>query len=107
MGTKERSEGRHTRKDEDKAWSAEAILEESDSQYLIKCEPVEEGAKCEISWQPKCNANTALIAWWEERKMEMALENGNAERENIRDLLWEDNEAGQHYTPTRNLCLFV
>jgi hypothetical protein len=53
---------RHTRKDGDKAWFAEAILEESGSQYLIKYEPVEEGAQCEISWQPKCNANEALIA---------------------------------------------
>jgi hypothetical protein len=53
---KRRKEGqgqRHTRKDKGKAWSAEAILEESDSQYLIKYEPVEEGAQCEISRQPK------------------------------------------------------
>jgi hypothetical protein len=50
------------RKDEGKAWSAEAILEESGSQYLIKYEPVEEGAQCEISWQLKCNANEALIS---------------------------------------------
>lgn len=85
------------RKDEDKAWSAEAILEESDAQYLIKYEPVEEGAQCEISWQPKCNANEALIAWWEERKIGSALEDGNAERDNVRDLLSEDNEASQHY----------
>jgi hypothetical protein len=35
---------RHMRRDEDKAWFAEAILEESGSQYLIKYEPVEEGA---------------------------------------------------------------
>jgi hypothetical protein len=90
---------RRTREDEDRAWSAEAILEESDSQYLIKYEPVEEGAQCEISWQPKCNANEALIAWWEERKIGSALEDGNAERDNVRDLLSEDNEASQHYTP--------
>jgi hypothetical protein len=90
---------RGTRKDEGKAWSAEAILEESDPQYLIKYEPVEEGAQCEISWQPKCNANEALIAWWEERKIGSALEDGNAERDNVRDLLSEDNEASQHYTP--------
>ena len=90
---------RRTRKDGDKAWSAEAILEESDSQYLIKYEPVEEGAQCEISWQPKCNANEALIAWWEERKIGSALEDNNAERDNVRDLLSEDNEASQHYTP--------
>lgn len=88
---------RGTRKDEDKAWSAEAILEESDAQYLIKYEPVEEGAQCEISWQPKCNANEALIAWWEERKIGSALEDGNAERDNVRDLRSEDNEASQHY----------
>jgi hypothetical protein len=53
---KRRKEGqgrRHTRKDEGKVWSAEAVLEESDSQYLIKYEPVEEGAQREISWQPK------------------------------------------------------
>ena len=50
---------RHTRKHEGKAWSAEAILEESDSQYLIKYEPVEEGAQCEITWQPKHYANAA------------------------------------------------
>jgi hypothetical protein len=90
---------RRTRKDEDRAWSAEAILEESDTQYLIKYEPVEEGAQCEISWQPKCNANEALIAWWKERKIGSALEDGNAERDNVRDLLSEDNEASQHYTP--------
>jgi len=90
---------RRTRKDEDKAWSAEAILEESDAQYLIKYEPVEEGAQCEISWQPKCNANEALIAWWEERKIGSALEDGNAECDNVRDLLSEDNEASQHYMP--------
>jgi hypothetical protein len=40
---------RRTRKDEDKAWFAEAILEESGPQYLIKYKPVEEGAQCEIS----------------------------------------------------------
>ena len=90
---------RGTRKYEDKAWSAEAILEESDAQYLIKYAPVEEGAQCEISWQPKCNANEALIAWWEERKIGSALEDNNAERDNVRDLLSEDNEASQHYTP--------
>jgi hypothetical protein len=49
------------------------------------------GAQCERSWQPKCNANEALIAWWEE--------DCNAERDNVRDLLSEDNEASQHYTP--------
>jgi hypothetical protein len=88
---------RRTRKDESKAWSAEAILEESDSQYLIKYEPVEEGAQCEISWQPKCNANEALVAWWEERKMEMVLENGSAERDNVPDLPSEGNETRQRY----------
>jgi hypothetical protein len=31
--------------------------------------------------------------------MDIALENGNAERDNVRDLLSEDNEASQHYTP--------
>jgi hypothetical protein len=90
---------RGTRKDEDKAWSAEAILEESDAQYLIKYAPVEEGAQCEISWQPKHYANAALIAWWEERKIGGALEDGNAERDNVPDLPSEDNEASEHYTP--------
>jgi hypothetical protein len=93
---------RRTRKDGDRAWSAEAILEESDSQYLIKYEPVEEGAQCEISWQPKHYANVALIAWWEERKMDVALENGNAERDNVPDLLSEDNESSEHYNPVEN-----
>jgi hypothetical protein len=97
--TKEGQGRRHTRKGEDKAWSAEAIFEESGSQYLIKYEPVEEGAQCEISWQPKHHANAALVAWWEERKMEMALENGNAERDNVPYLPSEDNEASQHYMP--------
>jgi len=80
----------------------EAILEESDSQYLIKYEPVEEGAQCEISWQPKHYANAALIAWWEEHKMKMALGNGNAERDNIPDLPSEDDEASEHYNPVEN-----
>jgi hypothetical protein len=90
---------RHTRKDKGKEWSAEAILKESGSQYLIKYEPVEEGAQCEISWQPKYYANAALIAWWEERKMDIALENGNAERDNVPGLPSEDNEASLHYVP--------
>jgi len=93
---------RRTRKDQDKAWSAEAILEESDAQYLIKYEPVEEGAQCEISWQPKHYANAALVAWWEERKMEMALGNGNAERDNVPDLPLEVDEASEHYNPVEN-----
>jgi len=93
---------RGTRKDEGKAWSAEAILEESDSQYLIKYEPVEEGAQCEIPWQPKHYANAALVAWWEERKMEMALGNGNAERDDFLDLPSEDDEASEHYNPVKN-----
>jgi hypothetical protein len=97
--TKERSGRRHTQKDEDKAWSTEAILEESDSQYLIQYKPVYEGAQCEISWQPKHYANAALIAWLEERKMEIGLENGNAERDSVPNLLSEDNKASQHYTP--------
>jgi hypothetical protein len=95
LSERERKKG----KDEGKAWSAEAILEESDSRYLIKCEPVEEGAQCEISWQPKHYANAALIAWWEEHKMEMALDNGNAGRANVPDLPSEDNEDSEHYTP--------
>jgi hypothetical protein len=97
--TKEGQGRRHTRKGEDKAWSAEAIFEESGSQYLIKYEPVEEGTQCEISWQPKCNANEALIVWWKERKIGSALKDGNAEHDNVRDLLSESNEASQHYTP--------
>jgi hypothetical protein len=99
---KEEQGQRHTRKDWGKAWSAEAILEESDSQYLIKYEPVEESAQCEISWQPKHYANAALIAWWEERKMEIALGNGNAERDNVPDLPSEDGEASEHYNPVEN-----
>jgi hypothetical protein len=95
--TKEGQGQRYTRKDEGKAWSAEAILKESDSRYLIKYEPVEEGTQCEISWQPKHYANAALVAWWEDRKIGSALEDGNAERDNVRDLLSEDNEASQHY----------
>jgi len=38
-------------------------------------------------------------AWWEERKIGSALEDGNAERDNVRDLLSEDDEVSQHYTP--------
>jgi hypothetical protein len=87
-----------TQKDKDKVWFAEAILEESDTQYLIKYEPVYEGAQCEVSWQPKHYANAALIAWWEEHKMESALENGNSERDNVPDLSSEDNKASQHHT---------
>jgi hypothetical protein len=100
--TKEGLGRRGTRKDKGKEWSAEAILEESDSQYLIKYEPVEEGAQYEISWQLKYYANAALIAWWEERKMKMALGNGNAERDNVPDLPSEDDEASEHYNPVEN-----
>jgi hypothetical protein len=93
--TKKRLGQRRTRKDEDKAWFAEAILEENDTQYLIKYEPVYEGAQCEISWQPKCNANDALIAWWEERKMESALESGNPERDDVLALTSKDHGVSQ------------
>jgi hypothetical protein len=71
-------------------------------QYLIKYAPVEEGAQCEISWQPKHYANAALIAWCEDRKMEMALGNGNSERDNVPDLPSEDDEASEHYNPVEN-----
>ena len=100
--TKEGQGRRHTRKDEGNAWSAEAILEESDSRYLIKYEPVEESAQCEISWQAKHYANAALIAWWEERKIGSALEDGNAERDNVRDLPLEVDEASEHYNPVKS-----
>jgi hypothetical protein len=63
-------------------WLAEAILQENDTQYLIKYEPVSQGAQHEISWQPKGNANAALVAWWEEHKMASAHENSNGERDN-------------------------
>jgi hypothetical protein len=69
MRIKEQSGRRHTQRDEDIAWSAEAILEKSDSQYLIKYEPVELGAQCEISWQLKDYANAALVARREERRV--------------------------------------
>lgn len=52
-----------------KYWPARAILEESKTQYLIRYEPVDEGAQCEESWQPKCNASLALVVDWEERGM--------------------------------------
>ena len=34
--------------------------------------------------------------------MEMALENGNAERDNVPDLPSEDDEASEHYNPVEN-----
>jgi hypothetical protein len=100
--TKKGQGQRRTQKDENKAWSAEAILEESDSQYLVKYEPVEEGAQFEISWHPKHYANAALIAWWEERKTEITRENSNAERDNVAELSSEDNDASQRYTRVEN-----
>jgi hypothetical protein len=45
--------GRRTRKDQDKAWFAEAILEESDTQCLMMCESVYEGAQCDTTMKPK------------------------------------------------------
>jgi hypothetical protein len=75
-----------TQEDEEKLWFAEAIFEESETQYLIKYEPVHEGAQREISWQPKHYTNAALTAWWEERKSDIALENGNAKRDYVPDL---------------------
>jgi hypothetical protein len=89
--TKKRLGQRRTYKDEDKAWFAEAIQEESDTQHLIEYESVYEGAQSEISWQPKHYANAALIAWWEERKMEIAIEKGDTKRDNVPDLSSEDN----------------
>jgi len=53
-----------------------------------------------MSWQPKHYANAELIAWWEERKIEFAPENGNAVYDNFPDLPSRDNKASQHYTPT-------
>jgi hypothetical protein len=47
-------------------------------------------------WQPKHYANAALIAWWEVRKMEIALENGNAERDGVPEVPSEDNKASEH-----------
>jgi hypothetical protein len=78
-------------------WLAEAILEENDTQYLIEYKPVYDGAQSKISWQPKGNANAALVAWWEERKMTSALEDSNVERDNTTKLTPKHNAANQRY----------
>ena len=41
------------RKDEDKAWFAEALLEESDTKCLIMCESVYEGTQCDTTMKRK------------------------------------------------------
>lgn len=95
--TRTSSGQRRARKDKNKEWLAEAILEENNTQYLIKYAPVYEGAQREISWQPKRNANSVLVAWWETRQTSSALENSNAERHNVPALTTNENEVSQRH----------
>jgi hypothetical protein len=66
--TKKRPVHGRAQRQQRKLWSAEAILQEDDTRYLIKYEPVSKGAQCEISWQPKENANAALVGDWKKQK---------------------------------------
>ena len=61
------------RSNKSREWLAEAILKEDGTRYLRKYEPVYEGAQSVISWQPKGNANTALVDDWEERTIRAAI----------------------------------
>lgn len=84
---------RWAKKNKNKFWLAEAILEENDTQYRIKYEPVYEGAQSEMSWQPKSFANAALLKNWEQRKMAVA--HGSCNADNDPDSMSKDDEAGQ------------
>ena len=84
---------RWAKKNKNKFWLAEAILEENDTQYRIKYEPVYKGAQSEISWQPKRFANAALLEDWEKRKMAVA--HGSCNAGNDPDSMSKDDEAGQ------------
>ena len=84
---------RWAKKNKHKFWLAEAILEENDTQYRIKYEPVYEGAQSEMSWQPKSFANAALLKDWEQRKMAVA--HGSCNADNDPDSMSKDDEAGQ------------
>lgn len=85
---------RWAKKNKNKFWLAEAILEENDTQYRIRYEPVHEGAQSEISWQPKRFANAALLKDWKERKM--AVVPGSCNADNDPDSMSKDDGAGQH-----------
>lgn len=84
---------RWAKKNKNKFWLAEAILEENDTQYRIKYEPVYEGAQSEMSWQPKSFANAALLKDWEQRKIAVA--HGSCNADNDPDSMSKDDEAGQ------------
>ena len=54
IGERKKVKGRrHMRKDEDKAWFTEALLEESDTQCIMMFESVYEGAQCDTTMKPK------------------------------------------------------
>lgn len=89
----EKSASRWAKKNKNKFWLAEAILEENDTQYRIKYEPVHEGAQPEISWQPKRFANAALLREWEERRMAVA--HGSCKADNNPDSRSKVDGAGQ------------
>lgn len=84
---------RRAKRNKNKFWLAEAILEENDTQYRIKYEPVYEGAQSEISWQLKSFANAALLKDWKERKMAVVPDSCNAD--NDPDSMSRDDGAAQ------------
>ena len=84
---------RRAKKNKNKFWLAEAILEENDTQYRIRYKPVYKGAQAETSWQPKHYANAALRKDWEERRMAVAHGSCNADYD--LDSMSKDDETGQ------------
>lgn len=84
---------RRAKKNKNKFWLAEAILEENDTKYRVRYELVYESAQPEISWQPKSFANVTLLEDWEERKMAVA--HGSCNADNDPDSVSKDDEAGQ------------
>ncbi|GAB7336715.1 hypothetical protein MBLNU13_g10380t2 [Cladosporium sp. NU13] len=83
------------KRNKNKLWPAKAICGENDTQYLIEYEPVYQGAEPEISWQPKCFPNAALLRDWEKRKMTTARDQSNAEPDKDPNLTLRGNEVGQ------------
>lgn len=94
-----KSNGWTRRRRQTKSWPARAILEENKTQYLIQYEPVDEWEKCEVSWQPKYNANPALIADWEERGILYIGGDDGAENTNVSRLRSDVSEDIDNNVP--------
>lgn len=69
----------------------------------MKNEPITEGAEPEISWQPKYNANYALIADWEDSERARVETDNNSESTDPQSQNWRNRDNHDSQRPREGI----